>query len=80
MFIGRPDTTRTTHFIAAQTLSTAALSAVEKSAVWPLPMSPTPSAYGVSPTTTTPTSDPAVGADALAEKVKCAFGASACRP
>jgi len=28
-------------------------------------MSPTPSAYGVSPTTTTPTSEPAVAADAL---------------
>src|SRR5258708_4555018 len=56
MFIGRPDTTSTTHFIAAQTLSAAALSAALRSSVWPLPTSPTPSAYGVSPTTTTPTS------------------------
>ena len=43
-------------------------------------MSPTPSAYGVSPTTTTPTSEPVIGADASAENVKCAFGASACMP
>ena len=67
MFIGRPDTTSTMHFTAAQTVSTAVLSAADRSRVWPLPTSPTPSAYGVSPTTTTPTVALPIGADASAE-------------
>ena len=46
MTSGRPETTSTTHFIAPQTLSTAARSAADSGRSWPLPTSPTPSAYG----------------------------------
>src|SRR5437899_2649078 len=85
MIIGRPETTRTTQVDTAwQTLSIAALSAAEnfmsfggRNTPWSLgskphcgpPTSPKPSEYGVSPTTTTPTSLPATGADASALKV-----------
>ncbi len=68
---GRPETTSTTHFIAAHTLCTAAVSAAVSSRSLPLPTSPTPSAYGVSPTTTTPTSYPDRDADASLEYVTC---------
>src|SRR5262249_14318992 len=55
-YIGRPETTRIAHFIAPHTRSIAVRSAPESASVCPLPTSPTPSAYGVSPTTTTPAS------------------------
>jgi hypothetical protein len=68
MIIGRPATTSTTHFIAPQTLSTAAASPSDRvifCALEPvMETSPAPSAYGVSPTTTIPTSDPVMSADA----------------
>jgi hypothetical protein len=81
---GRPDTTITVHErAAAQTLSTAALSASlsiivcgGRSPVSPgskphcgPPTSPKPSAYGVSPTTTTPSALCGTGADAVSLNV-----------
>ena len=80
MISGRPETMTTTHFLAsAQTVSIAALSASGICIVWAgrstppspgskpqrgPPTSPKPSAYGVSPTTTTPTSRRPIGAEA----------------
>src|ERR1700755_2013618 len=70
---GRPETTRTAHFIAPQTRSIAVRSAALRlRSARPLPMSPTPSAYGVSPTTTTPTSAPAIEAEGSLEDVTLA--------
>jgi hypothetical protein len=80
MMSGRPETTTTAHFrVAAQTLSTAALSAVESCMSLTgrgIPLSPgsldqrgpktspKPSAYGVSPTTTMPTEFRRIGNEA----------------
>src|SRR4030081_408823 len=77
---GRPDTITLTHrFAAAQTLSTAALSAAESCmsltgrgtlwspgsyAHWGPKTSPKPSEYGVSPTTTMPVALCGIGAEA----------------
>jgi hypothetical protein len=75
--IGRPATTSTTHSIAPHTRSIAVRSAADSDrSARPLPTSPTPSALGVSPTTTTPTSQPLVGADAVREYVNDASGAT----
>src|SRR5262245_15455623 len=76
---GRPDTTTTTQVgIASQTVSMTALSpgcrdsdfssnwAGEQNPHSGPPTSPNPSEYGVSPTTTTPTSASVIGADASA--------------
>ena len=65
---GRPDTTSTAHGSAPQTVSIAVRSAALRLSDLPLlPTSPCPSAYGVSPTTTTPTCASPTGAEASFE-------------